>query len=129
MAELSVRQGRLAEAVAIYRHLVGGNEPTAGRPPGDVGRIQRWQLRLAELDGGGALVPAPATSAAEEPAPRALVGKTADDPARTNAAQRASLIVREPVRSGQLIYAEGADLIVVASVHSGAQLLADGNIH
>ena len=28
-----------------------------------------------------------------------------------------------------MIYAEGRDLIVVAPVHSGAQLLADGNIH
>jgi septum formation inhibitor MinC len=28
-----------------------------------------------------------------------------------------------------VIYAEGRDLIVVASVHPGAQLLADGNIH
>ena len=28
-----------------------------------------------------------------------------------------------------MIYAEGRDLIVVASVHSGAQLLADGHIH
>jgi len=33
------------------------------------------------------------------------------------------------VRSGQVIYAEGRDLIVVAPVHAGAQLLADGNIH
>ena len=28
-----------------------------------------------------------------------------------------------------MIYAEGRDLIVVAPVHAGAQLLADGNIH
>ena len=28
-----------------------------------------------------------------------------------------------------MIYAEGRDLIVVAPVHPGAQLLADGNIH
>jgi septum site-determining protein MinC len=28
-----------------------------------------------------------------------------------------------------VIYAEGRDLIVLASVHPGAQLLADGNIH
>jgi len=43
--------------------------------------------------------------------------------------QRASLVIREPVRSGQVIYAEGCDLIVMAPVHSGAQLLADGHIH
>src|SRR4029079_6861462 len=37
--------------------------------------------------------------------------------------------IDQPVRSGQVIYAEGRDLIVLASVHPGAQLLADGNIH
>jgi septum site-determining protein MinC len=40
-----------------------------------------------------------------------------------------SLVVREPVRSGQVIYAQGCDLIVMASVNPGAQVLADGNIH
>jgi septum site-determining protein MinC len=42
---------------------------------------------------------------------------------------RASLVVREPVRSGQVVYAEGRDLIAMAAVHPGAQLIADGNIH
>lgn len=43
--------------------------------------------------------------------------------------QRASKLITKPVRSGQQIYAEGGDLIVVASVSNGAELLADGNIH
>ena len=38
-------------------------------------------------------------------------------------------MITHPVRSGQRIYAAGGDLIVVASVSSGAELLADGNIH
>lgn len=38
-------------------------------------------------------------------------------------------IIAEPVRSGQRIYAERGDLIVIGSVSSGAELLADGNIH
>jgi septum site-determining protein MinC len=42
---------------------------------------------------------------------------------------RAPMVIREPVRSGQLIYAEKSDLIVVAPVNPGAQLVADGNIH
>jgi septum site-determining protein MinC len=39
------------------------------------------------------------------------------------------LVVREPVRSGQIVYAQNGDLIVLAAVNPGAQLLADGNIH
>jgi septum site-determining protein MinC len=38
-------------------------------------------------------------------------------------------IISSPVRSGQRVYAAGGDLVVVASVSSGAELLADGNIH
>ncbi len=33
------------------------------------------------------------------------------------------------MRSGQRIYAAGGDLSVVAPVSSGAELMADGNIH
>jgi septum site-determining protein MinC len=39
------------------------------------------------------------------------------------------LIVTEPVRSGRQIYAPRGDLIVLAPVSAGAELLADGNIH
>ena len=38
-------------------------------------------------------------------------------------------IVTSPVRGGQQIYAQGGDLIVLAAVSAGAELLADGNIH
>jgi len=38
-------------------------------------------------------------------------------------------IVKSPVRSGQQIYAMGADLIVLAPVNPGAEIIADGSIH
>jgi len=38
-------------------------------------------------------------------------------------------IISRPVRSGQQIYAEGADLIILSQVSEGAEVLADGNIH
>lgn len=38
-------------------------------------------------------------------------------------------IISQPVRSGQQIYAKDADLIVLASVGNGAEIIADGNIH
>jgi len=42
---------------------------------------------------------------------------------------RPTRIVHTPVRGGQQIYAQGGDLIVLAAVSPGAELLADGNIH
>lgn len=116
MAELSARQGRLADALAIYRHLLGG--ATSGAA--DDARLAKWRARLAELEGGAAGAPAPP---APPPAPRAPV------PPRVSIAPARTLVVRDPVRSGQVVYAEGRDLIVIAPVHAGAQLLADGNIH
>jgi septum site-determining protein MinC len=38
-------------------------------------------------------------------------------------------IIDHPVRSGQRIYAVGGDLIVMAQVSPGAEIMADGNIH
>ncbi|CAK0766225.1 putative septum site-determining protein MinC [Gammaproteobacteria bacterium] len=35
----------------------------------------------------------------------------------------------QPVRSGQQVYAAGGDLILLGMVNSGAEVLADGNIH
>lgn len=40
-----------------------------------------------------------------------------------------STLIDRPVRSGQRVYAVGGDLTVVAPVNSGAELMADGNIH
>lgn len=34
-----------------------------------------------------------------------------------------------PIRSGQRIYAQNADLIIASNVSAGAELIADGNIH
>ncbi|MBL8658771.1 MAG: septum site-determining protein MinC [Rhodospirillales bacterium] len=41
----------------------------------------------------------------------------------------ASMVVAQPVRSGRQIYAQGGDLIVLASISPGAELIADGHIH
>lgn len=44
------------------------------------------------------------------------------------AAQKSRLITT-PVRSGQRVYAPDGDLIITAQVSSGAEVIADGNIH
>lgn len=38
-------------------------------------------------------------------------------------------LVTQPVRSGTQIYARGADLVVVAPVSAGAEVIADGHVH
>ncbi|MCG5494114.1 septum site-determining protein MinC [Ectothiorhodospira variabilis] len=40
-----------------------------------------------------------------------------------------SLVVNQPVRSGQQVYARGGDLIITGAVSAGAEVLADGHIH
>jgi septum site-determining protein MinC len=38
-------------------------------------------------------------------------------------------VMYHPVRSGQRVYAKGGDLIVLAAVNPGAEIMADGNLH
>ena len=39
------------------------------------------------------------------------------------------MTVKQPVRGGQVIYAQRADLVVLAPVNAGAQVIADGHVH
>jgi len=40
-----------------------------------------------------------------------------------------TMIIDKPLRSGQQVYAKGCDLIVMAAVNNGAEVIADGSIH
>ena len=42
---------------------------------------------------------------------------------------RPSKLITQPIRSGQQIYAQGADLVITSHVSEGAEILADGHIH
>jgi len=66
--------------------------------------------------------------ATPEPKP---IAQTAEQVRRTvkPASGRTFKVITQPVRSGQRVYATGGDLSVVGPVSSGAELLADGNIH
>jgi septum site-determining protein MinC len=150
MAELCARQGRLGEAIAIYRRLI------AGEPPAD--RQARWSDRLAALERARAragepespaapsaparpTAPAavsapaagPAAPASGEMAPAARpTARKAGEPAPAAPAApafRPALVVRQPVRSGQIVRAEKGDLVVLAPVNPGGRVVADGHIH
>jgi septum site-determining protein MinC len=40
-----------------------------------------------------------------------------------------TLTLTQPLRSGQIVYADGRDAIALAAINAGAELIADGNIH
>ncbi len=40
-----------------------------------------------------------------------------------------ALVIDKPLRSGQQIYAKGRDLVILAMVNPGAEVIADGSIH
>jgi septum site-determining protein MinC len=65
-----------------------------------------------------AATPSPASTAA------APAAKAAAPVAPTSA-----MVIDKPLRSGQQVYARGRDLIVMAMVNPGAEVIADGHIH
>ncbi|RYF28183.1 MAG: septum site-determining protein MinC [Comamonadaceae bacterium] len=50
-------------------------------------------------------------------------------PVEVAAPAPATVVIDKPLRSGQQVYARGADLVVMAVVSFGAEVIADGNIH
>ena len=84
---------------------------------------------------GLAILPTPSERALKIPAaakaktPETIVETVVETVIQERLVQRMSRVVTRPVRSGQQIYAEGADLIVLAQVSEGAEVLADGHIH
>src|SRR5919106_2324145 len=136
-----VLQKALARSPGFFRHapVVLDAEPVAGRPPLNLAEFAR-RLRQQHLvpvglqngdeawshmavNAGLALLPAgrPAKLVPDEPAPG-----PSDDPAPR---RNATVVVSEPVRAGQQIYAEDGDLIALAPVSPGAEVAADGHVH
>jgi hypothetical protein len=72
---------------------------------------------------------------AERPAPEAVealpMGEAQDTagPGSAGFAPPAPLCVTQPVRSGQRLYAQGRDLLLLAPTSRGAELIADGSIY
>jgi septum site-determining protein MinC len=88
-------------------------------------------------EAGCALILAPASARKKgeekstpkmQPKPDAIDDQQAGQPEEGGAARPSKTIV-QPVRSGQQIYAQGCDLIILGPVSGGAEILADGNIH
>lgn len=78
-------------------------------------------LAGAAVAAGLAVLPKDARPRAAEPAPAPVAAQEAP--------RRSTRVITEPVRSGQQIYAEDADLVVLSAVSPGAEVIADGCVH
>ena len=96
-----------------------------------------WKYRLAPVAVHGARneLAAVAKAAGLFPAPDARIG-TAAAPSTPNTetavhvpAPTGALVIDKPLRSGQQVYARGRDLVMLAMVNPGAEVIADGHIH
>ena len=86
-------------------HLVGSkSKKPAKSAPGEA---------TSDHDAAGPSAKTPAVAATTLPAP----------------GQLSALIIDKPLRSGQQVYARGRDLVVLAMVNAGAEVIADGHIH
>ena len=65
---------------------------------------------------------------AEEPTVESVL-QPSESKVQEVAAMPTAMIIDKPLRSGQQVYARGSDLIVMAAVNFGAEVIADGNIH
>ncbi len=79
-------------------------------------------LTQAALDAGLVLAPEPVRSVPK------LVAQ-AVEPVPEMPRSVPTLVIDKPLRSGQKAYARGGDLVVLAMVNQGAEVIADGNIH
>lgn len=71
----------------------------------------------------------PAETAPQAAPPTQLAIDLAPPAAATHHEQVPTKVVDRPLRSGQQVYARGGDLVVLAAVNAGAEVIADGSIH
>lgn len=87
--------------------------------------LARTSARSAAQAATRAEVEEPVQSAKADPEPAAR----ASDAESQVPSYRPTKVISQPVRAGQQVYAQGADLIVLAQVGETAEVLADGHIH
>lgn len=102
--------------------------------PALIALLRSYRVLPLAVRGGNPTQMAAAQAAGLTPAADALVHRA---PAATAAASApgevptppGALVIERPLRSGQQVYARGRDLVLLAMVNPGAEVIADGHIH
>lgn len=103
--------------------------------------LRQYRLNPLAVRGGSPAQMDAAQAAGLLAAPDAVVQRSVPAPAAPSAAAPVAapapavvaspnaLVIDRPLRSGQQVYARGRDLVVLAMVNPGAEVIADGHIH
>ncbi len=126
---ISLDDLKVSPAEVDFAGLIAGLRGLEIMPIGVVGGSPAMR-QAATAAGLSTLRPAggPPPGEAEAPAPVVEAPPPLAQPDFRGSGRNA-MLVTQPVRSGSRIYAEGADLIITATVNPGAEVIADGNIH
>ena len=142
------------DAMVIDLSRLESEVPEGERPRVDflalIELLKKYRVVPVGVRGGSAEQTAAALAAGLYPAPDARVSKAAPgasnsevpaqaaEPASQPASQpvpqpaavpTGALVIEKPMRSGQQAYARGRDLVMLAMVNPGAEVIADGHIH
>ena len=123
--DLSPLQGEGAAAHIDFPALVAllGSYrlvPIAARGGNPAHMAAARQAGLVSGNDAQLLTPRPAPASPEQPQ---------EPQPQVHAAPLGALVIDKPLRSGQQVYARGRDLVVLAMVNAGAEVIADGHIH
>ncbi|KQT60665.1 MULTISPECIES: septum site-determining protein MinC [unclassified Aureimonas] len=116
VAALASRGVRIMGIEGAAPSQLGPGMPPAMRGGREAGEIQPEAAPVAAAPG-------------QAPAPSAAPAAAAPLPALVQAAQKSSLVIDAPVRSGQSIIFPEGDVTILGSIASGAEVIAGGSIH
>jgi septum site-determining protein MinC len=130
------------DAVVIDLSRLEPRAPEGERPtldlPALLELLKKYRLAPIAVHAGRPEHAAAALAAGLFPAPEARIGTAAPGGSNAEAAVQAAvpaapatgaLVIDKPLRSGQQLYARGRDLVMLAMVNAGAEVIADGHIH
>jgi len=130
------------DAMVIDLSRLASDAPEGERPRVDflalIELLKKYRVVPVGVHGGSAEHTAAALAAGLYPAPDARIGKAPPGAASAEApvqnvpqplASAETLVIDKPLRSGQQAYARGRDLVMLAMVNPGAEVIADGHIH
>lgn len=95
----------------------------------DQARALGWAQAAPEVARGKITKPGGALNTPNEVVREIIKEVRVEVPTATPTASKPAMVVDKPLRSGQKVYAKGCDLVVLAMVNQGAEVVADGNIH
>jgi septum site-determining protein MinC len=114
-----IRMVAVAEGLGVMPYRAA-RTPTARGASGPAAPASSHRAAAAAANAAAAAAAVVEAARAEASPPPVAAGPGAGQPA---------MVVRQPVRAGQVVYAERCDLVVLGPVNPGAEVIADGHVH